>query len=381
MHKLREWMKYLLPFIVAMLLFAFITQYEQTVFMLKTIWETVKYLLGRFFIGFGLAYFLNFIVRFFERRFKFRRWMSLTATYVIFVGFLAAMGWIVVPALTDSVKAITSSFGNYYTRVRELTDGLLVNLPPDTAAVIDDSMKNVTDAVIGYMQQLLSINFVGATLGGATRSFANLAFGLIISVYALWDKENLKAGAKRVLYAFAPSRAGDFTLRVSRDADANFSKFIIGKIWDSTIIGLLALILFMLFRLPAVPFLTLVVAVTNMIPYFGPFMGGVICGVALLGFDPVQCLIGVIIIIVLQALDGMVIGPKILGDAVGISPLLTVIAITVGGDLFGLMGILMGVPVAGTLKKVVIEKLINDRLAARGLGPNAELAGQMRMDE
>ncbi|MCL2085196.1 MAG: AI-2E family transporter, partial [Oscillospiraceae bacterium] len=142
MVKLREWLKYLPPFVIALLLFSVITQYEQTISMLGTVWNAAAYLLARFFIGFGLAYFLNFPMRFIEYRLKLRRWASLSIIYTLLLSLLALMGWIVIPAVTDSAMAITASLGNYYTQVMSLLDGLLVGLPPDTAAVIDDTVKN-----------------------------------------------------------------------------------------------------------------------------------------------------------------------------------------------------------------------------------------------
>ncbi|GHV35516.1 transporter [Clostridia bacterium] len=355
MKKLKEYAKYIPVFILGVVIIAFITEFDKTMATFQKVFGYLGFLIGRFAIGFGLAYFLNLIMRFFERKLKFKRVFSLITTYALFLGFLGLMGWLVIPAVAESVKGISTSVTTYYSKVMELLDGVLDQLTPEAAAMAADAIRNVVDTTTLFLRQLLSWDFLGGTLGSAGRSILNVAFGFLISMYALWDKDKLRNGAKRFVNSITSDHVGKITLRLAHDADHYFSKYIVGKSLDSLLVGVVSLVLFLVFGLPVAPFLAVVVMVTNLIPYFGPIIGGVICAVVLMGFDPMYALIGLLIVIGVQILDGSFIEPVIVGDSVDLSPLLTLVVITIGGDLFGVFGMFFAAPVVGTLKNILTE--------------------------
>ncbi len=380
MDKLKHWWKYAIPFALGVLVFAFITQYDQTIHMLNSILGGIVFILGRFAIGFGMAYFLNFPMRFMERRLKFRRWLSFSLTYLLLAGILVLMWFVVVPALVDSAQQIRGLLPKYYLNAQKLVDDYFSTLTEANQVTLRNFISQASITITNYATDLLKVSYVSQFLEDFLRSFTNIAFGTLISMYALWTKEKIVLTIKQLLYALFPTHVGDTTLRISREAHKNFSQYIVGMVWVSVCVAILSFIVFIIFRIPIAPFLSVVALVCNMIPYFGPFMSGVITGVVLLVFGPMYALIGVLIVIVIQCIDGAIISPKILGDSVGISPLLTLISITVAGDLFGLLGIFLAVPVVGTLKHVVFDKFINARLSSHGLdlvAPDAHPAPPM----
>jgi predicted PurR-regulated permease PerM len=388
MRNWKYWFKYIIPFALGVLVFSFITQYDRTVALFSTLLSGTLYLTKRFIIGFGLAYFLNFPMRFMERKFKIKRWASIILTYVIALGVIVMIVWFVAPSLVDSVSQILSTSQDYYVQVHNLVINIFGALPTDAQQFLNGTLRNLSDGIMDYLNDLISMDQLGGALtdilNSSIRTILNIAFGLFISFYALWDKEKLTLLMKRLLYAVWSKPRADKVLELSRETDVKFSRFIIGKIWESVLVGILSLIIYSVVGLPVPMFLAFVTGLTNVVPFFGPIVGGVINAIILLGFSPMNMLIGVIIVVAVQAIDNAVIAPKILGDATGLSPLMVIIAITVGADLFGLPGIFLAAPVVGTLKHVVVDKLLNRRLKEQGVDidePEKPLEGQMEMCE
>ncbi|OPL07393.1 MAG: hypothetical protein AVO33_05670 [delta proteobacterium ML8_F1] len=190
--------------------------------------------------------------------------------------------------------------------------------------------------------------------------------GLIISIYILKDKEVFARGIKKFLYASFSEEQTQYFLELFKDSDKIFSAYIVGKLLDSVIVGILAFLGFNVLGAPYTLLLAMIIGVTNMIPYFGPFIGAVPVTIIILFFDPVMAIWGVVFIFVLQQLDGYVIGPKILGQSMGMSPFWIILAILIGGGLFGLLGMLVGVPVMAILRNVAM-KSINHRLDEKNI--------------
>lgn len=181
----------------------------------------------------------------------------------------------------------------------------------------------------------------------------NFIIGLIVSIYLLLSKNRLLGHFKKLLYTLCPPTPANRTLEIARYTNRVFKGFLVGKLVDSTIIGLLCFLGTTLLRIPYSLLISIVVGVTNVIPYFGPFIGAIPSALLVLMLDPYKCLIFVIFILVLQQLDGNVIGPKILGNTTGVSSLGVLISILVGGGLFGLVGMLVCVPTYAVLYSLI----------------------------
>lgn len=204
-----------------------------------------------------------------------------------------------------------------------------------------------------------------------------MLIGFVVACYVLSNMELFLAKSKKVLYSMFSVKASKRILKAIRFTDTAFMGFISGKVIDSAIIGVICYICCAIMRMPYVVLVSVIVAVTNIIPVFGPFIGAVPTALIILLVSPMKCLIYVIFIIVLQQIDGNIIGPKILGSSTGINGFWIMFAILLGGGLFGFIGMLLGVPVFVVIY-AGLEKLVNDGLKKRGL--QTETAEYMDLD-
>lgn len=359
--KLREYAKYLLPFTAGVLIYAAITNYDGTMALFSNVTGWISYLLSRFIFGFGLAYILNFCVEAMRRRLKFPRWLGIACSYLVLLGFVA---WIVVyimPLVADSLTQILSLMQ----QVQPWLTDLLDMLGPADAAMAQSAIDSAAAGLTDWLRGLISYASVESFVRSSTRFVMNTLFGLLISLYALIEKQGLLRVAKNLVRALLPAEKADNLLEFGAESNKVFSRFLGGKLLDSVIVGVVSYVIYAIVGIPMAPFLALVFGVTSLIPYFGPIIGGVITELILICFDPWQALYALIIIVAVQTVDGMLIEPRILGDAVGTGPLLTIIGITVANDLGGLMGILIGIPALAVFKTTVYDKWIARRLAQR----------------
>ncbi|MEG1683074.1 MAG: AI-2E family transporter [Oscillospiraceae bacterium] len=315
--------------------------------------------------GVFIAYLLTPVVNYFEKRLfvkqtekaraagKLRslgaRTVSLLLTFfVVFVLFYILLS-ILIPELYKSIVQLVNNAETYYNTMYTWVNNLLNNnqeLERWVTAQLDASYKDLlawlTQTVMPHAQQLLTA-VTGGVVG--TILFAkDLAIGLIVSVYLLSSKEGCAASGRRFLYAALPQDRARFTLRGVHRVDFIFSGFVRGKLLDSLIIGILCFICCSILKFPYTPLVSVIVGVTNVIPFFGPFLGAIPSAFLILLVSPLQCLYFLLFVLALQQLDGNVIGPKILGDSTGLSSFWVIVAILVGGGFFGLPGMFFGVP-------------------------------------
>ena len=340
------------------------------------------------FYGLGMAYLLSPIVNFLERvilqgRDALERKRG--KTYRIHGGVLRAVSilltWSVVlvlvyllcdmliPELVDSVTTLVNNLESYYnTTYNWITDLLSDN--PKLTELFNSYYSRVsewlTTKLLPGLQTALT-NFTGSLVTGVWSliTFAkNLLIGIIVSVYLLAAKEKSAARCCKLLYGVLPEERAMFAMRGFRRVDSIFSGFVRGKLLDSLIIGILCFVGCSVLKMPYTPLVSVVVGVTNVIPFFGPFLGAIPCAVLILLVSPLKCLYFVIFIFLLQQLDGNVIGPKILGGSTGISSLWVIVAILVGGGFGGVLGMFLGVPIFACLQ-VLVRWLLNNRLQKR----------------
>ena len=204
------------------------------------------------------------------------------------------------------------------------------------------------------------------------KGLLNVLIAFIVSVYMISDKKLLARGFKRVLYSVASEKAGDMIMETLRECYHIFSQFVLGKTVDSFIIGWICFFLMTILRLPFTPIISLIVGITNMIPYFGPFIGAVPGVVLILMVDPIKAIIFTVLIIVVQQFDGLYLGPRILGETVGLRPLWIIFAITVGGSIGGVVGMFLGVPVVA-VSAYLMDKLLNKLVRKK----NVDISGKI----
>ena len=286
---------------------------------------------------------------------------------------------VLIPQLIDSVTMLIRNARYYYYKVYRWADTWL-EANPEIGSWANDvlsdyynnAVNTLTDTILPKAQEIATALTGGIWTGiRSVVTFAmNFIVGIIISVYLLAMKEKSLARCCKVIYAIFRRETADLVLTGLHNTNQVFSGFVRGKLLDSLIIGILCFIGCSILKMPYTPLVSVVVGVTNVIPFFGPFLGAIPSAFLILLASPLKCLYFVIFVVLLQQLDGNVIGPKILGDSTGISSFWVIVAILVGGGFFGVPGMFFGVPVFACLR-ILIKWLMDRRLAKRGMPTEA----------
>ena len=341
--------------------------------------------------GFALAYLLTPIVNWIERLLaggvrKVRGpravgsggWLRalsilLTWTFVLLLVYLLLV--MLIPQLADSITMLAGNAENYYNKIYNWINGLL-NGDSQLGRWSTDLIDRYYDNALGFLQdkilpwaQAMVTDLTGGIWSGiwSVVSFLkNLIIGVIVSVYMLAMKEKSAARCCKAVYGVFQEPQARLILRATHRVDDIFSGFVRGKLLDSLIIGILCFIGCSILKLPYTPLISVFVGVTNVIPFFGPFIGAIPSAFLILLVSPLKCLYFIIFIVVLQQLDGNVIGPRILSGTTGISSFWVVVAILVGGGFGGVLGMFLGVPVCACLQALA-RYLIDRRLRQRDM--------------
>lgn len=340
----------LLVVVIAILFFVGLSHFD-------AIWARAVSILDVFapFVGgFAVAYLLNTPVCFFDRLYR-KTWpklrhtwvLAITTVYLLALLLLALLLNMVLPQLTQGILDLAGNMEGYIAHLNKILDDLIARYHLDSIdwtgledlmSDLQNLVKNALSALVQSLPQVL--NFGVAVGSGVVTVFT----ALISSIYMLAGKKTLIAQLKKLLYAVVPQKRTTRALEVLSHANQVFSGFINGKLLDSAIIGVLCFVLCLIFRIPYTLLISVVIGVTNIIPCFGPVIGAVPCLLILVLIDPWACLKFLILVVALQQFDGNFLGPKILGDSTGLSAFWVLVAIIVGGGMFGFAGMLLGVP-------------------------------------
>lgn len=343
---------------------------------IKTIRQIINILMP-FIIGALIAFILNpaavkisnVLERFCHiKHKKLRKILSIAITYLLVVGLIAVIFFGIVPQIATSITDLVNYIPTAVNEIYHFVDNLEEYFPDLDMDVVRNAINNALPDVVAYIRDF-SGKLVPALYQVSrivVQWLLNLVIAIIVSVYMLSDKKPLKNSLRAVVYAFVPVNHIHTMMEILREAYHLFSSFIIGKALDSTIIGCLCFALMTILQLPYAVLISVIVGITNMIPYFGPFIGAVPGALILLLISPVKSLIFVILIFVLQQFDGLILGPKILGNSTGLKPLWIIIAITIGGSIGGVLGMFLGVPVVAFLRYLA-NRILSHRLHERNL--------------
>lgn len=296
---------------------------------------------------------------------KLARGLSVALAELILVAVLTAMVYMILPQLYSSIETIVNNGPDYIKNLSAWITELLQDYPEITKYV-GDALNTLNSDIISWVSTKLLPSF-GSFLTNLTTGVYvvvigvyNLLLGIIVSVYVLSDLEHFIASVRRLTYSLFSLETAERLREAAAFTDRTFMSFITGKLLDSAIVGMICYIVCAILRMPYALLVSVIVGVTNIIPFFGPFIGAVPSALVILMVDPLKCLIFIIFIIILQQLDGNVIGPKILGSSIGITGFWVMFAIIVGAGLFGFVGMLLGVPVF-----VVIYTFLSNRVESR----------------
>jgi predicted PurR-regulated permease PerM len=318
--------------------------------------------------AFAIAYLLNPMMVYLERHFDAKRIWSILVIYMFFLGITILGITIISPRIIKSISELLAETPQYIARTEIQIEAWIDEFKLfDTygiASIIEQNTTALIQDIRNYMDLLLTSAL--ASIIGFTSGLFNLLIGLIISIYLLKDKEIFALNIKRFLYAFMKKEKAENLITFGNEVDLIFSQYIVGKFIDSFIIGILCFIGLMILKVPYPMLLSVIVGITNMIPYFGPIIGMIPAGIITLFTSPIKALWVIIFIFILQQFDGLWLGPKILGDKVGLSPFWIILAIIVGGGAFGLLGMFLAVPILAVIK-TLLDRQVDRRLQKKEL--------------
>ncbi|WP_438649918.1 AI-2E family transporter [Romboutsia sp.] len=308
------------------------------------------------------ALLINPLVIFFEKKFKFYKIINIFISYIIIFIIFIIVANIFIPSIIYTLNTLIKEIPHYISMVEDFlnnhlnqTDILEVLIPH-----IQNNINLILKEVINVFSKTSSDFMI--YIFSLTSLLFNIIMGIILSIYMLYDKQNICQGCKNLLYCITTKNKAKSIIDFFAMCHDIFYHYIIGRVLDSIIIGILAFIGFkFILNIDNSLFLSFIIFLTNIIPYFGPFLGAIPPVAMSLIQGPVKAFWVLIFIFILQQIDGNIIGPKVMGDQVGLSPLWIISAVLLGGSLFGIIGVFLSVPIAAVIKSC-IDKYIEKRL-------------------
>lgn len=354
-------------------------------------WKKFTGILQPIIIGLVLAYLLNPVMKFQEHyllklfvpRFKseqkakkMARGIGIAGSLVFLVLIFVLLIATIVPSVIASIQEIIGTLPQGTRQLVQYVDDFTKG-ETQVAEIANQIMEKVTvwvqkfweEDVLTQIQTYISQVTSGVIYG--VKFLLNIVIGIIVSVYILGSKETFAGQAKKIVYAiFKPVRA-NVIVKTVRKSNEIFGGFVSGKLLDSAIIGVLTYIVLAIMKMPDTMLVAVIIGVTNIIPFFGPFIGAIPSFLIIVLQDPIKGLYFLIFVIILQQVDGNIIGPKILGNSTGLSSFWVVFSILVFGGLWGFFGMLLGVPIMAVIYYIV-EQLVEYFLKKRGLRVDTE---------
>lgn len=308
---------------------------------------------------------------------KLPRVFAVILAEIVLVLIITALIYLIVPQVYDSIATIVANSTDYFNTASNAIDRLLRENP-----VIEEYATqifgNLTEALTDWAKNTLLPGMDGVIVNittgvyGVLKVIYNIVIGIIVSVYILYNREKFRAHSMKLLYCLFNTKRAKAISQALKFTDRTFMGFITGKLLDSAIIGVICYIGCLIMNIPYALLVSVIVGVTNVIPFFGPFIGAIPSALLILLVDPWKCLIFVIFIIILQQVDGNIIGPKILGGSIGINGFWVMFSIILFGGLFGFWGMLLGVPVFVVIYTGV-TRLVDKKLRSRELPDDPDM--------
>lgn len=334
-----------------------------------------------FVIGFLFAYILNFPYKFFyNKAFKFlkgkkpflenmRKPLAIICTYASVVAVLGFLIAILVPQIADNIASLVERVPAYIDSIYKWLASMAEWLNHNYNANIDidasfaqlgqEIIKNLNGATIANMSKNFLFDTLMPMITSTTAGIYNFVMGIVISVYFLSAKEMLCRQIKRMAVAFIPIKYLPKVYEVVDITDTKCGRFLVGDIIDAAFIGVLTFITMSIFQLPYAALIAVLIGVTNIIPFFGPFIGAIPSAVILFLESPWDMLIFIAIVFVIQQLDGNLFKPKIIGSQVGLSSFWVLFSVIVGGSLFGMVGFILGTPIYAVIYTLIGKRVKN----------------------
>ncbi|MCR5162175.1 MAG: AI-2E family transporter [Lachnospiraceae bacterium] len=294
--------------------------------------------------------------------------LSILIVYIIAFGLMLTLLVYVLPEVVRNLGDIINRIPQGFAQVSSILEGLEERYPDfdfsSITSMLNDTQSDLMSGLSSVAGQLIPVLYTASV--SIVTWLGNFLIAVIVSIYMLYGKKQLLHMFRIVVYAFVPKNHIPLVREIVYDCNAIFSNFVVSKMIDSVIIGILCAILMAILRLPYIFLISVIVGITNMIPYFGPFIGAVPGTIILLVVSPMKAVIFMIMILCLQQFDGLVLGPKLMGNSTGMKPIWIIFAITIGGRFFGVPGMFLGVP-AFAILGYLAERYMRHRLRKRNV--------------
>lgn len=340
-------------------------------------------ILSPFFLGGALAFILNVPVRAFERRLKgiqkqgVRRLVAIILTFVSFILVLTLVFWLLIPQISQTVQSLIPKLVEFFQNVEKWIKDFLAENPElmqwvnentelekfDWAGLIEKAMTMVGNSVSTIANSAFS------AIGSVAGAVVDMVIGVVFALYCLFRKEILARQCRRVAYSFLPEKACDDIIRILRLTNSTFSNFLSGQCVEVCILGCMFAIAMMIFRLPYIPLVSVLVAVTAFIPVVGAFVGCIFGAFFILVDNPIQAVWFVAMFLVLQQIENNVIYPRVVGTSIGLPGMWVLVAVSIGGEIMGVAGMFLMIPLA-SVAYTLMREITDKRLAKRGIDPD-----------
>ena len=348
----------------------------------KSLWTALTGMFSPFVLGAAIAFILNVPMRVVEKPLKFiqneslRRTAAIILTLLIMVLAITCVVLLLIPQITKTIQLLIPKLIDFVLRVEaSLMDFLgenpeLLQWVSSTTDLQSLDWAGLIQKAAAMLKNSVSVIATSAfsAVGGVASAVVDLVIGLVFALYCLARKEILARQGRRILYSVLPEHFSDETIRILRLTNSTFSNFISGQCLEALILGCLFAVCMSIFKMPYIPLVSVLIAVTALIPLVGAFVGCFLGAFFILVNDPIQALIFIAMFLVLQQIEGNLIYPKVVGTSIGLPGMWVLLAVAVGGDLMGVAGMLVMIPISSVVY-ALIREFTNKRLEERGIDP------------
>ena len=339
---------YSISLIIAILFFTILNKFKD----IKRAIQFIITILFPFLLGIGIAFILNNPEKWVENKLlknvplqkNHKRILATLIVFILAIGFLILFFSIIIPNTVDSVRQFSTNIAVYSDTFISYTKDFAYRMNISEKQVEQmlinfDITKKITSIVTESIPKIASYSY------SFVKGFINLILAFVSAFYILLDRETLVKGIKKLNYSLFDKNFANYLTLWTNDAKTVFEQYIVGNIIDSFIVGVLCYVVILFLKIPYTNMIALIIGVTNVIPVFGPFLGAIPVIIILCLIDPLSALIFAIVIFIIQQIDGNIIKPIVLGDKLGMSGFWILFSVTVGGALFGVVGMFLGVPI------------------------------------
>lgn len=348
----------------------------------KGVYQLIKGILSPFVTGAALAFVFNVPMRAFEgllkgvKKDRLRRALAILLTFIAVALVLTLVFLLLIPQLVTTVESLIPSLQAFAVNIEGNVRQILTDYPEVSQWIVNNTdMEKLDWANLAQQGIMVLSNSFTTIVGGAFSAIGSVAgalvdivIALVFAIYSLFQKETLARQGRKLLYTFLPEKASDNIVRILRLSNSTFSNFLSGQCVEVCILGCLFAIAMAVFRMPYIPLISVLIAITAFVPVVGAFVG---CGVGaflILVNNPMQALWFVVMFLVIQQIENNLIYPRVVGTSIGLSGMWVLFAVAVGGELMGVAGMFLMIPVASVLY-TLLQEYTNKRLSELAIDP------------